>query len=288
MISFIRYIFRILPDKIYLQIVFFKHFRRFINFKNPKTFNEKLQWLKLHNRKPEYTVMVDKYLVKKYVASKIGDEYIIPTLGVWNHADEIDFGKLPNQFVLKWNHDSGSVVICKEKKVFDAKEAIKRLNEADGRTGYWYGREWPYKNVQPRIIAEKYMEDESGGLVDYKFSCFDGYVDCVMVCLDRHLKDTKFYFFDREWNLKRINVRGKNAPEGFTIPKPSCMDEMFDIASMLSKGFPFVRVDLYAINGHVYFGEMTFYPDSGFDANLLPETDEYFGQLIDLSKITRR
>lgn len=288
MISFIRYIFRILPDKIYLQIVFFKHFRRFINFKNPKTFNEKLQWLKLHNRKPEYTVMVDKYLVKKYVASKIGDEYIIPTLGVWNHADEIDFGKLPNQFVLKWNHDSGSVVICKEKKVFDTKEAIKRLNEADGRTGYWYGREWPYKNVQPRIIAEKYMEDESGGLVDYKFSCFDGYVDCVMVCLDRHLKDTKFYFFDREWNLKRINVRGKNAPEGFTIPKPSCMDEMFDIASMLSKGFPFVRVDLYAINGHVYFGEMTFYPDSGFDANLLPETDEYFGQLIDLSKITRR
>lgn len=288
MISFIRYILRILPDKIYLQMVFFKHFHRFINFKNPKTFNEKLQWLKLYNRKPEYTTMVDKYLVKEYVASKIGEEYIIPTLGVWNHADEIDFDTLPNQFVLKWNDDSKSVIICKDKKTFDCKKAIQALNDKASKNGYWYGREWPYKNVQPRIIAEKYMEDESGGLVDYKFSCFDGYVDCVMVCLDRHLNDTKFYFFDREWNLKRINVRGKNAPEGFTIPKPSCIDEMFSLASILSKGFPFVRIDLYAVNGQVYFGEMTFYPDSGFDANLLPETDDYFGQLIDLFKNTRR
>ena len=186
------------------------------------------------------------------------------------------------------NGGGGDVVICKEKLKFDKEDAIKRLNQGLKKSIYSKLREWPYKNVKPQIIAETYMEDESGGLVDYKFSCFDGYVDCVMVCLDRHLKDTKFYFFDKEWNLKRLNARGKNAPKNFTIPKPSGIDEMFEIASKLSKDFPFVRVDLYAVNGHVYFGEMTFYPDSGFDANLLLETDEYFGQLIDLSKITRR
>ena len=274
-------------DKLYLYLFFYLKMGRKLNLKSPKTFNEKLQWLKLYNRNSLYTTLVDKYAVKQYVSDKIGQQHIIPTLGVWNNFDEIDFDNLPNQFVLKATNGGGGfgIVICNDKKEFNVDEASDRLNKGLKLNLYRLHREWPYKNVPPRIIAEKYMEDDSGSLVDYKFSCFDGYVDCVMVCLDRHLNDTKFYFFDKDWKLKRLNIRGKNAPEDFTIPKPSCMDEMFDIASKLSKGFPFVRVDLYEVKGKVYFGEMTFYPDSGFDSNLLPETDEYFGSLIDLSKI---
>lgn len=277
-----------LGDSRCLEIQYKATMGKTLNLKSPKTFNEKLQWLKLYNRDPLYTELVDKFSAKKWAADKIGPQYIIPTLGVWNHFEEINFDKLPNQFVLKCTHDSGSYVICKDKSAFDFLSAKRKLSNALKANFYYSNGEWPYKNVPPRIIAEQYMEDRNGAFVDYKFSCFNGVVDCVMVCLDRHLNDVKFYFFDKEWNLKRLNVRGKNAPEGFTIPKPSCMDEMFEIAAKLSKGIPFVRVDLFECDGKVYFGEMTFYPDSGFDANLLPETDEYFGQLIDLSKITRR
>ncbi|MBR4006592.1 ATP-grasp fold amidoligase family protein [Fibrobacter sp.] len=283
-----EFIKRLIPDSLYLKYRFKKLMGCPLNLQNPQTFNAKLQWLKLHDRQPQYSQLVDKYSAKKWAADKIGPQYIIPTLGVWSHFEEIDFDKLPNQFVLKCTHDSGSYVICKDKASFDVLTAKNKLSKALKTNFYYSNGEWPYKNVSPRIIAEQYMEDRNGAFVDYKFSCFNGVVDCVMVCLDRHLNDVKFYFFDRDWNLKRLNVRGKNAPEGFSIPKPSCMDEMFEIAAKLSKDIPFVRVDLFECDGKIYFGEMTFYPDSGFDANLLPETDEYFGQLIDLSKITRR
>ena len=277
---------RIIPDAIYLKLKFKKEMGRSLNLKNPLTFNEKLQWLKLYNRNPLYTTLVDKYAVKQYMSKLIGEQYIIPTLGVWGNFEDIDFDKLPNQFVLKCTHDSGSYVVCRDKSKLNIDEARKKLATALKRNYYYPGREWPYKNVPPRIIAEQYIEDRNGALIDYKFSCFDGYVDCVMACLDRHLNDTKFYFFDKEWNLKRLNIRGKNAPADFSIPKPSCMDQMFDIAAKLSEKIPYVRVDLFECDGKIYFGEMTFYPDSGFDANLLPETDKYFGQLIDLSKIS--
>ena len=279
---------KLIPDSIYLKNAYKKIMGKNLNLRTPKTFNEKLQWLKLHNRNPLYTTLVDKYAVKNWAARQIGDSYIIQTLGVWDKFEEIDFEKLPNQFVLKCTHDSGSYFICKDKSKLDKIEAQKRFTKALKRNFFYSGREWPYKNVHPRIIAEQYMEDRNGAFVDYKFSCFNGVVDCVMVCLDRHLNDVKFYFFDKDWNLKRLNVRGKNAPDDFTIPKPPCMDEMFEIAAKLSKDIPFVRVDLFECDGKIYFGEMTFYPDSGFDANLLPETDVYFGQKIDLSKITRR
>lgn len=274
-----------LSDAAYVKVIFFAHMLKRLHLHAPCTFNEKLQWLKLHNHNTLYTTIVDKYTVKKYIAKKIGEQYIIPTLGVWEKFDDIDFEKLPNQFVLKCTHDSGSYIICKDKTTLDINAARKKITKALNRNFYYVGREWPYKNVPPRIIAEKYIEDRNGAFIDYKFSCFNGYVDCVMVCLDRQINDVKFYFFDKDWNLKRLNIRGKNAPEGFTIPKPSCMDEMFEIAAKLSKGIPFVRVDLFECDGKIYFGEMTFYPDSGFDANLLPETDEYFGSLIDLTKI---
>ena len=276
-------LFRKLPDKLYLEYKYKRYFGKKLNLNNPQTFNEKLQWLKLYDRKPIYTTMVDKYESKKYVADIIGEEYIIPTLGVWDKFDDIDFDKLPNEFVLKTTHDSGGVVICRDKSTFDINSAREKLNKSLNYNFYYMGREWPYKNVKPRIIAEELLTDSlnpSAAPTDYKFFCFSGKADCVMLCLDRETGDTKFYFFDKQWNLKRYNNRGKNAPEGFTIPKHKSMDEMFAIAEKLSDGIPFVRVDLYCINDHIYFGEMTFYPDSGFDKNLLPETDEYFGKKL--------
>lgn len=286
-VSFAPNLLALIPDKLFLKFVFRLYKGKKLNLDNPITMDEKLQWLKLYNRNPKYQKMVDKCDSKKYVEQIIGENYIIPTLGVWDKFDDIDFDNLPNQFVLKCTHDSGSVAICKAKSTFDYENAKKKLQRGQKRNIFWHTREWPYKNLPPRIIAEKYMTDKSGGLVDYKFYCFDGYVDCVLVCIDRHLKDTKFYFFDKDWNLKRLNVRGKNAPADFTLPKPECIDEMFEIASKLSKGMPFIRVDLYEINGQIYFGELTFFPDSGFDPNRLPESDLYFGNLINLELVKK-
>lgn len=279
--------FSFLSDEKYIQLKFYDAFGRFMDFSKPKTFNEKLQWLKLHDRKPRYTMMVDKYKVREYISDKIGEEYLIPLLGVWDNPENIDFEALPNQFVMKCNHDSGGVIICCEKLSFNKKSAKKKLKESLNNNYYYSGREWPYKNVPRKIIAEKYMVNDSNSneFTDYKFFCFNGYVDCVMVCLDRNSGDPKFYFFDKDWKLKRLNKRGKEAPKDFTIPKPECIDEMFEIASKLSEGFPFVRVDLYQSYGKIYFGEMTFYPDSGFDSNILKESDDYFGKLIDLSLV---
>ena len=276
-----------MPDEEYLKRKFKSEMGRELNLSDPKTFNEKLQWLKLYDRRPEYTMMVDKYLVRDYIAKKLGEEYLIPLLGVWDDPDEIDFDALPDQFVLKCNHNSGlGMCICKDKSKLDIEKVKADLRKGLKQDYYLTGREWPYKDVPRKIICEKYMSDspDSKNFTDYKFFCYNGYVDCVMVCLDRASGDTKFYFFDKDWNLKRINVRAINAPADFTLPKPVCMDKMFDIAAELSKGFRFVRIDLYQSNGHVYFGEMTFFPDSGFDANLLPATDQYFGDLMNLNE----
>lgn len=273
-----------LPDSFYLKIMFYLKMDKKLNLKNPKTFNEKLQWLKLYNRQPEYTKMVDKFAVKGYIASIVGEEYVIPTLGVWNTFEEIDFSSLPEQFVLKTTNGGGSggVVICKDKKIFDINQAKNKLNKSLKTNIYRNLKEWPYKNVAPRIIAEKYMEDSSGELVDYKFTCADGKAHNVMICLDRGTGDTKFYFFDENWNLLRLNKRGMAAPADFTLPKPKSLELMFQIAAKLSVGLPFARIDLYNVDGKIYFGEITFFPQSGFDPNLLPETDLLFGEYIKL------
>lgn len=274
-----------MDDEKYLKRTYRAIMGKELNLKSLKTFNEKLQWLKLYDRNPMYTMMVDKLAVKDYISKKLGIEYIIPTLGVWDSFEEIDFNSLPRQFVLKCTHDSGGLVICREKSKLDIEAAKRKIQVSLKRNFYYPSREWPYKNVKPQIIAEKYMTDDenSDGFTDYKFFCFNGRVDCVMVCLERHTGDTKFYFFDSDWKLKRLNKRGKEAPENFTIPKPTCMDEMFRLAAILSEGIPFVRVDFYQSNGHIYFGELTFYPDGGFDSNYLLETDLYFGKQLDLS-----
>lgn len=273
-----------LPDRLYLRGLFRLKMGYSLNLEKPVNFNEKLQWLKLYNRQSEYVKMVDKYAVKQYVSELIGSQYIIQTYGCWNTFAEIDFDVLPDKFVLKTTNGGGNtgVVLCADKRSFDREDAKRRLNHSMKTNIYHRLREWPYKNVVPRIIAEEYMEDSSlGELRDYKFFCFDGYVDCVMVCSGRQSGRTKFYFFDKDWKLVRLNKLGKAAPENFTLPKPSNMEEMFAIAAKLSKGIPFSRIDLYSVEGKTYFGEITFFPDSGFDKNILPEADRYWGRLID-------
>ena len=282
MTSRFRTLLRLIPDRIYIQMQYFYHFHRFANFKNPQTFNEKLQWLKLHDHNPLYTTLVDKYAVKKWVADKIGEQYVIPTIAVWEKAEDIDFDKLPNQFVLKVNHDSGGLVICKDKSKLDRQAAVAKLSRALKNNGYWSGREWPYKNVKPCIIAEKYMEDENHQLNDYKFMVFNGKVKCSFTCTERFSKDgLKVTFYDANWDIMPFE---RHYPRSKTpITKPLNYDEMVELAEKLSKDIPFVRVDFYSIKGKIYFGEMTFYPGSGLEEFTPQEWDKKLGDWLELS-----
>lgn len=247
-----------MPDKPYLQIFYYAEFGRFIDFKNPKTFNEKLNWLKLYYRRPDLITLVDKYEVKKYIADKIGEQYVIPTLGVWDKFEDINFNELPNQFVLKCTHDSGGLVVCKDKSKLDLKKAKEKIEKSLANNYYLWTREWSYKGVKPRIIAEKYMEDqETGELRDYKFFCFNGEPKLMFVATERGVKNTKFDFYDMQFNHMNIVQHYPNSVSA--IKKPEHFEKMIELAKKLSEGFPHVRVDFYEANGQVYFGEMTFY-----------------------------
>lgn len=283
MISFLRFFLRLLPDKLYLQLMFFKHHHRFINFEKPTTFNEKIQYLKLYNRKSEYTEMVDKYLVKKYVADKIGNEYVIPTLGSWNCVNDIVFEKLPNQFVLKWNHDSGSIVICRDKKNFDVENAKKKLLGGEISNGFWYGREWPYKNVIPKLIAEPYLSDDakSDSLTDYKIHCFNGIPKVFLVCQNRFTTGLVDDFYDVDWNLLAVH-RPFAKQSAFSMQKPATLEQMLEFAKILSANLPFARIDFYEVSGKLYFGEITLYPASGFLPFVPREWDEKFGDMLNV------
>ena len=274
---------RLLPDELFLRIAYWENFGKKIDLVNPQTFNEKLQWLKLYNRKPEYTMMADKYLVRRYIEEKIGKEYLIPLLGAWDDPEDIDFDSLPDQFVLKCNHNSGlGMYICRDKSQMDVQAVKAELLKGLKQDYFLKGREWPYKNIKHKIIAEKYMTDspDSDCFTDYKFFCFGGEVDSVMICLERNTGNPKFYFFDRDWNLLKYNQRAINLDPNFNIPKPEKIDEMFEIARTLSQNIPHVRVDLYLSQDQIYFGELTFFSESGFDKNLLKETDEHWGRKI--------
>lgn len=277
-----RSIARLLPDKLYLSVKFRTHMGYWMDWKNPKTFNEKLQWLKVYDRHPEYTKMVDKVAAKDYVAGIIGEEYIIPTLAVYNSVDEIDFDALPDQFVLKCTHDSGGLVVCRDKSKHDLKAAREKLRKGLKRTYIIQNREYPYKNVPRRIIAEQYMEDNSGELNDYKFFCFDGEPKALFVASDRGRKDTetKFDFFDMEWNHLPFTNGHPNSDK--EIPCPPNFDHMKEIAGKLSVGMPHVRVDLYNINGTIYFGELTFFHWGGTVPFNPKEWDYKFGSWIKL------
>ena len=272
-----------LPDIIFLKMMYRFSMGKKLNLKDPKTFNEKIQWLKLYDRREAYSEMVDKYLVKFYVEKIIGKEYIIPTYGVWDNFEEIDFDMLPNQFVLKCTHDSGGLVVCKNKDELNFAEARKKINRCL-KTKYFYsGREWPYKNVKPRIIAEQYMEDcETGELRDYKFFCFNGCVKLLFVASDRQNKDveTKFDFFDAEFN--HLDLKNGHPNSVNQIKKPVNFDLMKQLASQLSAGIPHLRVDFYEVNGKVYFGELTFSHWSGMVPFDPPQWDYKLGSYIEL------
>ena len=271
------------PDKLYLKLSFRLRVGYPLNLDAPKTFNEKIQWLKLNYRKPEFIRMVDKYNAKKYVANLIGEEHIIPTIGVYNNVDEIDWNALPDQFVLKCTHDSGGVVICSDKSKLNIATAKKKLKKGLHKGFYYQGREWPYKNVPRKIIAEKYMVDESGvELKDYKFFCFNGVPQFLFVATDRlkENEEVKFDFYDLEFN--HIDVKNGHPNSSRRLSKPAGFDKMVEIASVLSKDLPHLRVDLYDINGHIYFGELTFYHFSGFTPFVPLEWDYKFGEMISL------
>lgn len=271
-------------DKTYLSLRYFACFGKKMNWKNPITYNEKQQWLKLYDRRTEYTIMADKYLVKDYVANIIGREYIIPTIGVWDRPEDIDWNKLPDQFAMKCNHNSGTgMIICKDKSKLDIKKAIDGLRRGLKQDYSLPNREWPYRNIPRKIIAEKFMVDEKyGELRDYKFFCFDGNVEFLFIATDRSKGDNAvcFDFFDKNFNhlpVKHGHPNARRLPE-----KPMLFEEMKSIASKLSKGIPSVRVDLYEINGRIYFGEMTFTHWGGFMPFDPPEWDEKFGKYIKL------
>lgn len=279
---------RLFPDKLYLQLLFRLKMGYWPNLKNPKTFNEKLQWLKLYNRDHEYTTMVDKYAVKDYVANIIGREYIVPTLGVWDKPEDINWDSLPNQFVLKTTHGGGStgVVVCKNKEAFDKSEAIEKLNQSLCQDDIYHRlREWPYKNVNKRVIAEKYITPENSvsDLTDYKWYCFNGEPMFCQVIRDRHKEET-IDFFDLAWNHQEfvgLNPQVKNAKIEPTCPQN--LQKQITLARLLSKNIPFVRVDLYEEDGVVYFGELTFYPMSGMGCFRPKKYDFLLGDLINLN-----
>lgn len=259
-------------------------FGKFPHLKHPKTFNEKLQWLKLYNRKPEYTNLVDKYEVKKIVAGIIGEEYIIPTLGVWDNAEEIDFDSLPDQFVLKCTHDTASVTICKDKAALDREAVKKHLNDCLQKSLFLYGREWPYKHVKPRIIAEPYLEDhEIHELRDYKLFCFNGKVRFFKVDYNRFVHHNANYY-DKEGNFLPFGEEACPSDRNAGISLPANFFALFPLAEKLADGIPFVRVDFYIVDGKIYFGELTFFPSSGFGKFEPKEWDEKLGSWIQLPK----
>lgn len=277
----------LLPDKLYLSLKYYKTFGRFPNWSHPKSFTEKIQWLKIYNRKPEFTTMVDKFEAKKYVANIIGEEYVIPTLGVWDHAEDIDFNLLPNQFVLKATHDSGRVIICKDKTNFDRSLAIKDMRNSLKRNFYSVTREWPYKNVKRRIIAEKFItmpnidNNSSDGLLDYKFFCFNGRVCFFKVDFGRFIEHHANYYTPNGQILP-FGEKGLEPDFKHPIILPNNLKEMINIAERLAFGQTFLRVDLYNVNGQIYFGELTFYPGSGLVPYTPPEWDEKIGDLLKL------
>jgi len=277
-----------------------------LNLDNPQTYNEKLQWLKLYNRKPEYTQLVDKADFKTYVTNTIGKQYVIPTIGIWDKFDDINFRLLPNQFVLKCTHDSGGLIICHDKSSLDVKKAKRKINTCLKRNYFYFGREWPYKHVKPRIMIEKFMSSDKldinienlqsidtdtlqkkYGLLDYKFMCFDGEVKALFLDIgvvtgsDGHAEEYYRSVYDKNWNVMSVKETREHYP--IPIDKPIFLDEMVKIAEQLSAGHPHIRVDLYYINHQIYVGELTFYHGSGMGNFFIPNDWDYkFGEWIKL------
>jgi len=276
---------RFMPDSLYLRILYYKNMREFLNLKNPVAFNEKLQWLKINNRKPEYSRLVDKYEVRNYVKEKIGEKYLVPLLGVWDTASDIDFNNLPSKFVLKCNHDSRSVVICKDKSKLNIQDTVKKLNKHLKRNLFWYGREWPYKNVKPCVIAEEYLEEHNNQslidpLIDYKVLCFNGKAKVVQVHCGRGTDNYTQDHYDLVWNYMKIDqgIKLTDTP----MNKPPFLEDMIYLSEILVKDIIHVRVDWYFVKGQLFFGEITFFAGSGFFRFINKDDDVLLGNMINL------
>lgn len=253
------------------------------NLDNPQSYTEKVQWLKLHDHNKLYPRIIDKYEVREYIEQKIGSEYLIPLIGVYNCFEDIDFESLPNQFVLKCTHDSGGVIICEDKKDFNIKKTKVRIEKLLLRNYFYNSREWPYGQIKPRLIIENYLSDrDSRKINDYKFFCFSGEVKVVFVASDRDI-DTRFDYYDADFNHIPLKYGYKNSERG--NEKPENFEEMKKIAEQLATDFLHVRVDLYSVNGKIYFGELTLYDGSGLTLFEPEEWDYTFGSWLDLSKL---
>ena len=285
----IKYMMRFLPDKLYIQAYYFARLKKFCNLKHPRTLNEKINWLKLHDHNPMYPTMVDKYEAKKYVARIIGEQHVIPTFGVWNSFDEIDFDALPNQFVLKCTHNCDALWIDRDKAKMNKAAAKRKLDAALKQNFYYIAREWQYKNVKSRILAEAYMDDcdnadslnEERCLTNYKFFCFNGNPLFLYV---ENINAMRLSFLNLDWRFAEFQRSDWRRYDELP-PKPSCLEEMIETAKELSKGIPFVRVDLYEINHTVYFSELTLTPSGGFIPFEPKEWDEKLGGLLDLGSV---
>ena len=271
------------PDSLYLKVLYRVIMGRKLNLKNPKEYNEKLQWLKLNDRKPEYATMVDKYEVRGYIEDLLGDKYLIPCLGIYDSVDDIDIDALPDKFVLKCTHDSGSVEICKDKSSFDIEGARHRLSQAMKRNYYATYREWPYKYVKPRIIAEGYLEGDGGDLKDYKVMCFNGEAKIIEVHENRFVEGKVHTqtFYDREWNivpLTQIETVTVDRPG----ERPRQLDEILRLSELIAKNMYHARIDWYIEGDKIYFGEITFFDGSGFESFSTPEMERMLGDMINL------
>lgn len=285
-------VFDALSDEQFIKMLWKRKYHSSINLENPVTFNEKLQWLKLHDRKKEYTTMVDKCEAKKWIAKRLGSEkFVVKTYGVWDKFEDIDFNVLPNKFVLKTTHDSGGIVVCKNKQELDIKKAKNVINTSLHHSYYKWGREWPYKNVKPRIIAEQYLEEQAHteieGLTDYKFYCFNGQPKFLYVAKSNFTNGTKrdlMSVYDLNWKLSPFQ-RNDHESLPYIPKKPEGFEKMIELSKKLSENIPFLRVDWYEIDGELYVGELTFYPGAGFGEFSPKEYNYEIGNWLDISKV---
>ena len=272
--------FRWIPDKPYLKFLYWGEMGKKLNLKNPRTFSEKLQWLKLYDRRPEYNIYVDKYAVRSYIANTIGEEYLIPLIGVYDSVSEINWDILPNKFVLKCTHGSNANLICIDKDKIDIKEYELKLNRFMKRNWYWHGREWPYKNVKPRIICEEFISETDNTPDDYKVLCFNGKAKIINVHMDRY-GDYKIDNYDRNW--KKITYAKDGPMSDLIYKKPKEFEKMIQFSELLASDIPHVRIDWFIVKDRLFFGEITLYEASGFDHFDNPDDDYLLGSWINLS-----
>lgn len=284
-IKFLYFLSPIIPNKIYLQLLFPLIAGYKLNLREPKTYNEKLQWLKLNYRKPVLSLIVDKYAAKKYVRNKVGEKYIIHNYGVWDSFNEIDFKILPQKFVLKTTHDQGGVIICRDKSQFDYNKAKKKLTKHLRHKHYYLSREWPYKNVPPQIIAEELLEDtEKQDVWDYKFFCFHGEPKAMYISMGRQGNHVPFYTYDMDFNLLDLQRPG-HEHNGEPLNKPTNWGLMKEMAKALSQNLPHVRIDFYEINKEIKVGEFTLFHGGGMMPFIPKEWDDIFGSWINLNNL---